>query len=293
MTPFLTGSYITCEEYRAAPTALNTNNLVTTTVNPTQADQDAELAGIIARSGRWIDNVARQPLYATQTVNQAEKARIDSDGYVILKARQDRVKSVDAFSWGATFTSMSTVTPPIPASQYFIEENRIRFALTTSGVVWTGSLAFLAVPRWGDVTVQWSYTAGWPSTRLAGNASIGATSIQVEAPTGIQPGMMARITSGQNQANVQVALTYTPGSTTVPLVTPLAAAWGQGSWFGEVPDDIKEASILAVSHYIKERKGAGFTINSKGANTQASKDEIGIELIQAEEIASRYERRSP
>lgn len=288
-TPFLTGSYITCEEYRAAPTALNTNNLVP---GSPQADQDAELAGIIARASRWIDNTARQSLYATQTANQNEQARCDSNGFVILKARQDRVKSVDAFAWGPNFLSLVTVTPPIPTNQYFVEENRIRFSLSGGGVQWTGSLGFLAVPRNGEVTVQWSYTAGWATTRLSAGVAAGAASIPVELATGIQPGMVARIVAGDAQANVQVASTYTAGSTTVPLTAPLAVAWPAGAWFGEVPDDAKEASILATTHYIKQRKGAGFTIGSKSSNTQAEKEDIGIELIQAEEIALRYERRN-
>ena len=112
-TPFFTGSYLTCEEYRAAPTALNTNNLVP---GGTQTDQDNELAGIIGRASRWIDNVARQPLYTTQGA-QNEKARLDGQGNIVLKARQDRVKSVDALSYGATFQSLTTSTTPIPASQ--------------------------------------------------------------------------------------------------------------------------------------------------------------------------------
>jgi hypothetical protein len=290
-TPFLTGSYLTCEEYRAAPTALNTNNLITG-VAATQTDQDNELAGIIGRASRWIDNVARQPLYATQGA-QNEKARLDGEGNIVLKARQDRVKSVDTLSYGATFQSLTTISTPIPTSQYFIEENRILFSMLGSGVSWTGSLAFIAQPRFGEAIVSWTFTAGWSTTRLAVAASQNASSITVESAAGIQPGMLARIVAGDAQVNVQVASTYMSGSTTVPLTVPLAAAWAQGAWFGEVPDDIKEAGILAISHYIKERKGAGFTIGSKGRDVQAEKQEIGIELIQAEEIALRYERRNP
>lgn len=290
-TPFLTGSYITCEEYRAAPTALNTNNLVTTPA-ATQADQDNELAGIIARGSRWIDNVARQPLYATQG-SQNEQARVDGNGYVILKARQDRVKSIDTFAWGATFQSMSTLATPIPTSQYMIQENRILLALSANGSVWSGSLGFLATPTWGEIFVAWTFTAGMVTTRLASAASVGATTVQVESASGILPGLFMRIVAGPAQLNVQVATSYTLGSTTVPLVTPLAVAQPAGAWLGEVPDDLKEASILATSHYIKERKGAGFTIASKGSQTQAEKQDIGIELVQAEEIALRYERRNP
>lgn len=288
-TPFLTGSYITCEEYRAAPTALNTNNLVP---GGSQTDQDNELAGIIARGARFLDNTAKQALYATQS-SQNETARLDGNGAVVLKARQDRVKSIDTFAYGPNAFNLTSMSTPIPASQYFIEENRILFQLLATGVVWTGSLAFIAQPRYGETSVSWTYTAGWVTTRLAAAALLNATSVQVEQATGITPGMFVRIVAGDEQVNTQVATTYTPGSTTVPLATALPAAQAQGAWFGEVPDDVKEACILATTHYIKQRKGAGFTIGSKSSNTQAEKEEIGIELIQAEEIALRYERRNP
>ena len=290
-TPFFTGSYITCEEYRAAPTALNTNNLVTGG-GVTQTDQDNELAGLIGRASRWIDNVARQPLYATQ-LSQNEMARVDGQGNIVLKGRQDRVKSIDALSWGPTFQSVSASSTPIPTSMYWIEENRVLFSIAGGGVSWSGSLSFMSVPQYGQVAVSWTYTAGWVTTRLATAAALGASSVTVTTAAGIQPGMLIRIVDGDAQVNAQVAATYTAGSTTVPLSTPLVAAWAAGSWFGEVPDDLKEAAVLAVSHYIKERKGAGFTIGSKGAPVQASKEDIGVELIQAEQIALRYERRSP
>ncbi len=290
-TPFYAGSYITCEEFRAAPTALNTNNFITG-AGTTQTDQDNELAGIIGRASRWMDNIARQPLYATPSV-QNETARLDGQGNIVLRARQDRVKSVDALSFGPTPQSMSAFATPIAPAQYFVEEDRVLFAMSAVGVQWTGGLSFLAVPARGTVWVSWTLTAGWVTTRLASSATLGASIITVEVATGIQPGMLARIVAGAAQVNVQVASTYVAGSTTVPLTMPLAAGWPAGAWFGEVPDDAKEAAVLATSHYIKSRKGAGFTIASRGTPVEASKEDIGVELVQAEKIALRYERRSP
>jgi hypothetical protein len=291
MTPFLLGSYITCEEYWAAPTALNTSNLVP---GGTQVDQEGALAGIIGRASRFLDVVAKQPLYATSMI-QNETARTDRQGYVILKARMDRVKSIDSFSYGPSFTQLTTYTPPINPAQYFIEENRVRFALGATGVVWRGSLAFLAQPRNGEVVVSWGFTGGWVTTRLAVAAAAGASTVTIENPTGLLPGLLVRIVDGAAQVNTQVAASYAPGATVVPLVAPLPAAQPAGAWFGEVPDDAKEGTILATSHYIKEQKGAGFTIASsgQGGKSQASTKDIGDELIQAEIMALRYERRAP
>lgn len=291
MTPFLLGSYITCEEYRAAPTALATNNLVP---GGTKVDQEGELAGIIARGSRFLDNVAKQPLYATSMI-QRETARTDRQGNVVLRARMDRVKSVDTFAYGPSFSQLTTYTPPINPAQYFVEENRVLFQLLATGVVWRGSLAFLAQPRGGEVTVAWSFTAGWVTTRLVVPAVAGVSSVTIENPAGLQPGLLVRIVDGAAQVNTQVAASYVAGSVVVPLVAPLPADQPAGAWFGEVPDDLKEGAILATSHYIKERKGSGFTIASsgQGGKTQASTKDIGIELEQAEVLALRYERRAP
>lgn len=291
MTPFLLGSYITCEEYRAAPTALNTTNLVP---GGTKVDQDGELAGIIARASRFLDLVAKQPLYATSKI-QNEMSRVDRDGNVVLKPQMDRVKSIDSFAYGPSFTQLTAYTPPINPAQYFIEENRVLFQLLATGVVWRGSLAFVAQPRGGEVYTSWGFTAGWTTTRLTASASAGATTVTIENPAGLQPGLLVRVVDGPAQVDTQVAANYVPGSTSVPLVAPLPADQPVGAWFGEVPDDLKEGAVLATSHYIKERKGAGFTIASsgQGGKSQASTKDIGIELEQAEVIALRYERRSP
>lgn len=291
MTPFLLGSYITCEEYRAAPTALNTVNLVS---GGTKVDQDNELAGIIARASRFLDLTARQPLYATSMV-QNETARTDRQGNVVLKPRMDRLKTIDSFAYGPSFTQLTTYTPPINPGQYFVQENRVLFALGAPGVVWRGSLAFLAQPRGGELVVSWGFTGGWTTTRLTVAAVAGASSVTVENPDGLLPGLLVRIVDGAAQVNTQVATSYVPGSTVVPLLAPLPADQPAGAWFGEVPDDLKEGAVLATSHYIKERKGAGFTIASsgQGGKSQASTKDIGIELEQAEVMALRYERRAP
>jgi len=260
----------------------------------TLVDQDNELAGIIARASRFLDDTAKQPLYATSMVQQ-ETARVNRAGQVVLKPRMDRVKSIDAFSYGPSFTQLTTYTPPIDPAQYFIEENRVLFALNSTGTVWRGSLAFLGQWAGGEVTVAWTFTAGWVTTRLSVAAVAGAMSVTVENPNGLLPGLLVRIVDGAAQVNTQVAASYVPGSAVVPLVAGLPADQPAGAWFGEVPDDLKEGAILATSHYIKERKGAGFTIASsgQGGKSTASTKDIGDELVQAEIIALRYERRSP
>ncbi len=287
-TPFLTGSYITCEEYRAAPTALLTNNLVP---GGTQTDQDNELAGLIGRASRFLDLIAKQPLYATQTTVN-ETCRIDKDGSLVLKARQDRVKSIDALSYGSSWSALTTLTS-ITKGMYFVEENRTLFAVQNPGVTWMGSIP-PRIPSLGSMYVSWTSTAGWVTTRLAVQGNATDTAVTLENVTGVQPGMFLRLANGPAQGSAQVASTYVPGTLTVALTAALGAVWPAGSWAGEVPDDVKEGGILATTHYIKMRKSGGFVMGGKSATVdKRTTQEIGEELIQAEVIALRYERRTP
>lgn len=278
-TPFLTGSYITVEEFRAAPTALQTNNLVP---GGNQATQDAELAGLIARASRWIDSVARQPLYATQG-SQNEAARVTGPD-VLLHAKQDRVKSLDAFSWGHTWTSMNAMSAPFLT---FLEENRIRVALSNNGVAWRGGLSAMFQPTAGAVFVQWTFTAGWATTRLTNVQNIGDSVVVVDNPTGIVPGTQLRFSAGAVQ-NTYIALSVSGHSVT--LTSTLIEGWPAQAGVSEVPDDIREACILATCHYIKERKGSGLVMAKVPTENKPTKKEIGRELDQALLLAKRYER---
>lgn len=278
-TPFLTGSYITVEEFRAAPTALQTNNLVP---GGNQATQDAELAGLIARASRWIDSVARQPLYATQG-SQNETARINGSD-ALLHAKQDRVKSLDAFSWGHTWTSLNTMSAPFLT---FLEESRIRVALSNTGASWQGGLSAMFQPTSGSVFVQWTFTAGWATTRLTNVQNIGDSVVVVDNPAGIIPGTQLRFSAGATQ-NTYTALSVSGHSVT--LTSTLIEGWPAQAGVSEVPDDIKEACILATCHYIKERKGTGLVMQKVPTENKATKKEIGRELDQALLLAKRYER---
>lgn len=289
MSTFLKGAYLTIEEYRAQPTALNTNNLVP---GGDQAAQDNELATLIKRASTFLDNVARQKLYAT-SATQNEQVRI-KDGYFVLRAYQDRVKSIDAFAWGPTPSSLAAAATPIPTSSYFVEENRVLFTTGNVGGSWIGSLSMLATPVSGSVFASWRYTAGWFTTRLSVQASIGATSVTVEDPTGIQPGAFVRLIDGGRIADAQISTSYVPGSSSVLLAMALTEAFPAGAGFTEVEGDAKEACVLATTHYIKDRKAGGFVMAGASATVDQTTDaQLGPDLERARQLALRYERTAP
>ncbi len=286
-TPFLAGSYLTIEEYRAAPTALQTNNLVP---GAGQATQDAELAGIIGRASRMIDSWARQPLWATAGT-QSEQVRV-VNGDAILHARQDRVKAITAFSYGPSWASMTALANPA----CFIEENRVLVGLTGGGATWSGALNLVSPTARGKVFAAWSYVAGWVTTVLVAPATTGQSTITVDNPAGIVVGasglsiLNLRLAAGAVQNTYQVLAVAGP---VVTLTQPLEEDWPAGAGVSEVPDDVKEAAVLVVSHYIKMRKGAGLVMEKVPKPSATTKDELGSEMGQAKQIAERYLRKSP
>lgn len=285
-TPFLLGSYITCEEYRAAPTALNTNNLIP---GASQPQQDAELATLIEEASRKLDEWAWQPLYATPGAQQDSNVRV-KDGSAVLRAHQDRVKAVTSFAWGSTWTSLTTLTNP----SVWIEENRAQVSLSGAGLTWSGSLN-LNQPLWGTVFASWSYVAGWVTTRLSNPQNIGDTTITVDNPTGIvgvtTPGVPAtylRLSAGAVK-NTYMVQSVAGGVAT--LATPLVEAWPAGAGASEVPMDVAKACQKVVSHYIKERSGTG-VVMSRTPVAATTKD-VGDEMAEAQDTAERYRRLAP
>lgn len=284
-TPFLLGSYLTCEEYRAAPTALATNALVP---GGNQAAQDSALAGLIGRASRQIDSWARQPLYATPGT-QSEPVRV-RDGDAILHAHQDRVKQVTAFSWGAHWTTMTALATPT----YFVEENRTRVQLAGGGTQWSGSLN-LNSPVSGTVYASWSYVAGWATTRLTSAVLAGATAVTVDNPAGIVvgtnlPALWLRLVDGATQNTYQV---QSVAGSVVTLATPLAEAWPAGAGASEVPDDIKEAAVLVVSEYIKMRASGGWAMDKTPKVEANTAKDLSPEMALAKDMAERWQRKHP
>lgn len=280
--PFLPGSYVTVAEYKAQPTGLRLNNLVP---GGTQAEQDAELARLIADASAYLDNVANQPLHAT-TTTLAGRAKVDADGLLVLHAQQDRVKTLDALAWGPVPQQVNTVTVP---QQPWIEENRLRVPLTGGSFV--GGLSGLATPRPGRVYVRWTYTAGWVTTVLATDAAAGVSTVTVADAAGIVAGDVLRLTDG---ATVQQVTVTSVSGATVTLDTATTQAFPAGSGLSEVPGDMREATTLATSHFVKQRKGTGVLMQKQqSSSTKATQQEIGQELTQAECIAAKYERKTP
>jgi len=283
--PFYANSYLTVQEYKESPTALDARTLVPDRPGTTQ---DEQLAGLIQQASRFLDNMARQELYAS-VQTQSDDVRVNRQGFAVLHAQQDRATQVTGFAWGmspTSLTALSTVTP----TQYLIQDNRILFSLSPAGnLSWVGGLNVGMPVNTRNLYVRWSYIAGWCTTVLSGAAAVGATSVTVADPSGLYPGAAVRVAQGSQAEQVTVAGSWVYGQATVPLTAPLTYGYDQGSGVSNVPDDIRRATVMATSAYIKARKSGGFVLGGvSGTVDQTTDQQVGSDLAQAREIAQRY-----
>ena len=231
--------YLTLDEFKNAPTAIDIDNLVINSQDPDV--QDAELNNVIARASSWIDTYCNQVLAAT-TEQEQQRTRISADGTIRLHPRYNPVIALTAFQYGNPSTDLQTIPD---CSQAWIEDQVIIVPYANLSLTYSSQGAlqfgFPTSPR-VETYIRYTYIAGYANTTIA-SATATQSSLTVAAGTGIVAGQMMKIYDGMSSENVIVASTYTFGSTTVPLVSPLSYSHAAGISISALPPAIKEAAI--------------------------------------------------
>ena len=89
--------YLTVEEFKDAPTAIDIDNLVFNSQDPD--DQDAELANTIARASSWIDTFCNQVIGATIETEQ-QRSRYSQDGSIRFHPRYNPIVALLSLEYG-------------------------------------------------------------------------------------------------------------------------------------------------------------------------------------------------
>lgn len=260
----VTQPYVTVAEFRAAPTWLDTDDLV---LAGSQTQQDAELFNVLLRATHWADGYCNQRLGAHTALEQT-RARVDRNGIIYLHPSNVPVRQVTGVAWGSDFKNLTALTD---LTQVWVEDARgiVISMIPLRGSLF-GSLEFGGVSQDSSVPlfVQYQYVAGYAATTLSATASSGSSSITVADPTGLQApsttmfgtlaGSTARIWDAGNEEAIVVASGFT-GSNPVPLVSALAnthtVAAGPAGQIGvsELPPPVHQAVIaMAVALMYRE-----------------------------------------
>lgn len=245
--------YITVAEYKNAPTAIDYDNLV---VGGNANAQDAELARVIMRATSYLNEYLNQDLHAENTT-ETQRVRISGQGYIFLHPNKNPVLSLSSFQWGTDPNNLQTLADP---SLCWFENQEIVIPLSAINTSYTsqGPLAFGTYGPRIPVFTKYTYIGGYVNTTCVGVA--GQSTLTVINPAGILPGEKYRIIEGAYSEQVTVSPNYTYGSTSVPLVAPLAHSHNDDG-FSNMPFAIKEATILVTTAFIKQRGDRSLTMN--------------------------------
>lgn len=282
--------YLTLQEFKNAPTALDYGNLV---VGGNQAAQDAELSNAITRASSYIDNYCNQVIGATVDTEQ-QRIRSNSDGTLRFHPKYFPVVALTSLSYGFYPNQLTAVTDP---SQAWMEEQEIIFPYAFAAYNQSSQgplgLGFASNGR-AETFIKYTYINGYANSVLAANTSIGATSLTVAEGAGIVAGGMLNLYDGASTERVTVASSYTFGSTTVPLDSAMIYAHTAGVSVSNLPAAIKEATILMATAYLKIRGDASMTMQITNTANQQSPGQgsgrIGTEVSHVQELLKPFRR---
>jgi hypothetical protein len=285
---FYEKSYLSVAEFKDAPTSIDYDNLV---VGGNAAAQDAELARVILRASSYMDEYLNQSVVATQ-YTETQRTRITPQGWISLHPNCSPIISLESFSYGPYPGSLTPIQDPSYAwfenQQLIIPLSQIQTNWSSSGPLgFGGGLGATSV-----VFTEYQYVAGFVNT-LTVTAVAAASSLVVADGTGIVAGQRLRIFDGSKSEQVTVASTYTYGSTTVPLVTPLVYSHDPGATIGNLPNAIKQACILITTAFIKARGDNSMTMQittQPTASLISSANRYGNEIALALDMVDKYRR---
>lgn len=265
-----TTPYLTVNEYKTAPTAIDTSNLLP---GGDTGSQDIALQEAIARASSLID---QECLGAYGTLNASlntENARIwaNNKGQMVVNTLYWPVLEVRSFAFGLTPSGLSSVTP---AGNVWVEQ--AGFVVQPSGAVGLGLNGLVGVNPRGEYFCTWEYVNGWPNTPLVEGTAAGDTTILPTSIVGIYPGSRLRVVDLPNDENVTVDASYVPGSTSVPLTAPLLYDHFAGAVVTNLPAAAKQAAISLTTCLVKTRGSGALVADDMGGVTKiASGDPQG------------------
>jgi hypothetical protein len=125
-----------------------------------------------------------------------------------------------------------------------------------------------------------------------GAANLAATSITVVDGSGFVAGQKYRIYDGAKTETIEIANTYTYGSSTIPLVTPLAYAHLAGAAVSNMPQTIKQACILITTAFLKVRGDSAMmmSVTQRPVGQVQGSDLYGSNIKLALDMLDKYRR---
>ena len=286
ITPLFSTPYLTNEEYKQAPTAVDVDDLVG---GGTEAVNSQELANVIARASSMIDAHCGQVLAAT-TDTDSFRARISRDGFLRIHPRYWPIVSVQSGSYGS-FPNQMTALDPTTA---WIEQMAIVFPLQGFGTSFLGPIQFGGIYQPNmEQFVTLTYTNGYANTVLDDDVSAADVVLPVADLTGFIPNQKFMIYDGSGTEILTVSSTWVPtvGSGSLALATAVKFGHSSGVSVSALPPAVKQAAIFVTNSLLKARGNSAIVMSSlTPSSIQQGSVSGDSDLSDAYEILKPYRR---
>lgn len=267
--------YISPSEYRFAPTAVATTDLVPGSTNQA-TDSLNSLAQVINRASSWIDTYCFHTGDGTLAASPStEQGWIvpRANGSLGIVANYKPILEVLGVAVGPTPSSLTNLDSSISPDIWI--ENKIIWIPNSWASSGQPSFPTFFTPTFnGGVYAVWSYVNGYPHTYLQADATAGASTLVVGPSTpdgtgvsGIYPNTQLTIHDGSNTEVVVVSSvgSYASGGVTLNLVSPLQYAHSVPTApdtirVSALPWAVEQAAILITSCLIKTRGSRGMVM---------------------------------
>ena len=279
--------YLAISDYRFAPTAVGTQQLVQNAANPTAAS-DASLAQVILRASDWINTYCYHDgggSFVASVAVEQDMLTVKPDGSIVLICNYRPIRELTGLALGATPSSVQSLTTTLGLN-VFIGEKTITLM---GGFQGSAPQSYYGPwPSWnGQVCAVYSYVAGWPHTTLAQDAHAGDTVLHVNSPVqGANRlyGAYANtpLTIQDDSVTESVTLASTPTGLTLSLASPLkydhlVPQAPDTTIVSALPNDVQQACIAAVNVLIK----------TQGMRAQVLPGSIGGPSVNQQQALSR------
>ena len=258
--------YLSLSEYRNAPTAIDTENLVDTVGD--QAAEDAALSGVIDRASSWIDVTCHQVLAATTNTESGLVRRLR--GVALLVCTYRPILEVSAVAFGTQPNLLSSLES---SANLWVTGKVISVPI---GWPISNNPTLQGWPTWAgpnNLFAVWTYINGYPHTSLAAECAIGDTSITVDSPSasmpvlGVYPGTVLSIYDGSQTEEIQVASVGATDDTGTALNLTYGLSYSHtpptlpdSIMVSGLPPAIQQAAISAVTWLVKTRGDTTITL---------------------------------
>lgn len=278
--------YVNPVEFRAHPTFIDSHNL---RVPGKDSDQDAALTNVLLTASQWADDEVDMPLAAHLRVERA-RCRVSRQG--LIRYHPEHAPVIEG-SVGMSFGPGPGDVEPASSPAVWLEQDGHVIVVAPGGGQGLDALQFGRTPAFGELFVEWTYTAAYPITLLAADAVVSSTALTVLGTTGIIPGTVLRLwTPGAEEA---VTVLSVAGST-VNLAAPTRNAHAAGDTCSALPTTARQA-VINYACALLMRPGtqqSSTTSNAPARSTTAgdpTRSQAGQNLIhQACRLLANFQR---